>query len=257
MVERGRSGGADGSGGQPRWRAGMRTRGGRITHTIARAGWAVFGGIGIALGIVISVLYGVTDDDPEYGFAAAFIGGMVVFVPMAAVFFVLMGLGVQFGTRAWLRTAPPVVSEQERNDEELAARLDAVGLRAESRWAQHYEHCLRSVTGFHDIVAALPPGAASGWFEDIGRKLDSQLAEASRLAKLGEDLEQSSDAEPQQLSPTAVRIDGSLQVAVDAFTQTTERAAGIALELHGDADFTRVRSQLDMLQQQAPQLHEP
>lgn len=255
MVGRDRAGDAADTGDLPEWRAGMRTRGGRVTHTIARAGWMIFGGVGAALGVVLGVMFGVAEDDPDSGFVGMFIGGMIIFVPICAVVFVLVGFGAQFGLRAWLRTAPPVVSEEERKDDEMAAQVDEAGLRAESRWAEHYEHCLRSVAGFHDIVAALPADAAGEWFDDIGQKLDNQLAEALRLAKLGDSLEESNNSE-QQLSPTAVRIDESLQTAMDAFAQTTERAASIALELHGDADFTRVRSQLDMLHQQAPQLHE-
>lgn len=254
MVERDETRDTGSSADLPRWRAGMRVRGGRVTHLVARVGWIVFGGAGIALAVVLAVVFGLNEDDPDYDFAAAFIGGLILFVPICGVITALVGLGSQFGARAWLRTAPPVVSREERKDQELAEQLDEAGLRATSHWARHYASCVRSVTGFHDIVQGLPGGAASEWFEEIGHTLDKQLAEALRLAKLGDSLEESSDS-TRNLSPTAVRIDESLQAAVNAFSQTTERAAGIALELHGKSDFTRVRTQLDMLHQQAPQLH--
>jgi len=254
MVARDRTGNGTQSGGQSQWQAGMQVRGGRVTHTLARVGWLVFGAAGIVLGGVVAVVFGLNEDDPDYGFAAAFLGGLILFVPICTVFTVLIGLGAQFGTRAWLRTAPPVVSQQQREQQELAAQLADAGVRPDSRWGQHYANCLRAVSGFHDLVRELPDNAAGDWFADIGRTLDGQLAEALRLAKLGESLTAGSAG--RNPSPTAVRIDQSLHAAVNAFNRTMERAASIALELHGEADFTRIRSQLDMLQQQAPQLHQ-
>jgi|GEM_PF-6741634 len=254
MVGRDQTRNGAGSGDMPRWRAGMRVRGGRVTHLVARVGWLVFGVAGIVLGSVVAVLFGLNEDEPQYGFAAAFIGGLILFVPICTVFAVLVGLGAQFGSRAWLRTAPPVVSRQEREQQDLVAQVGKAGLRADTRWGRHYANCLRAVSRFHDIVRELPDSAAGTWFNDIGRTLDTQLAEALRLAKLGDNLTMGTTG--RNPSPTAVRIDASLQAAVTAFHGTTERAASIALELHGEADFTRVRSQLDMLQQQAPQLHQ-
>jgi len=256
MVTQGRTGDDGGAAQLPQWRMGMRVRGGRITHTIARVGWVVFGAVGIVLAGAFAVLFGVTDDDPEIGFAPTVIGGMIVFLPLCVVPATLVGLGAQYGARAWLRTAPRVVSQRDRDEQELAAQLDEAGLHGGTRWARHYTRCLRAVGGFHDIIDELPEGAASDWFGDIGERLDEQLAEALRLAKLGQSLTQST-APRRQLSPTAARVDQSLQQAGKAFDRTTERAANISLDLHGAADFTRVRAQLDMLQQQAPQLHQP
>jgi hypothetical protein len=45
-----------------------------------------------------------------------------------------------------------------------------------------------------------------------------------------------------------------LGAAEKAFAETTERAATIALDLRDESDFERVRAQLDMLAEQAPQL---
>src|SRR5699024_6202296 len=255
MVTQGRTGDVGDAAQLPQWRMGMRVRGGRITHTIARVGWVVFGALGIVLAGVFALLFGVTDDDPDIGFAPTVVGGMIVFLPLCVVPATLVGLGAQFGTRAWLRTAPRVVSQRERDEQELATQLDNAGLHSGTRWAGHYSRCLRAVSGFHDIVDELPEGAASEWFGDIGEQLDEQLAEALRLAKLGQSLTQSSESK-RRLSPTAARVDRSLQQAGRAFDRTTERAANISLDLHGAADFTRVRAQLDMLHQQAPQLHQ-
>ena len=251
MNDRGRAGGSDPS----RRQAGKRTRGGRVTHVIARVGWLVFAAAGVALMLVLAVILGVLEDDPEYDFTSAFLGAMILFAPVGGVLFALVGLGAQFGTRAWLRSAPPVVSPEQHRDRELANQVAQAGLRAGSRWAEHYENCLRAVSGFRDIVEELPDNAAQEWFVGIGETLDQQLAAALRLAKLGDSLEASSDS-GQSPSTTMRQVDESLQQAVDAFAQTTEQAASIALELHGGAEFTRVRSQLDMLQQQAPRLHE-
>ncbi|WP_147263933.1 hypothetical protein [Prauserella sp. PE36] len=45
-----------------------------------------------------------------------------------------------------------------------------------------------------------------------------------------------------------------LRAAETSFAETTERAAAIALGLRDDSDFVRVRAQLDMLAEQAPNL---
>src|SRR5699024_11027605 len=180
MVTQGRTGDDGGAAQLPQWRMGMRVRGGRITHTIARVGWVVFGAVGIVLAGAFAVLFGVTDDDPEIGVAPTVIGGMIVFLPLCVVPATLVGLGAQYGARAWLRTAPRVVSQRDRDEQELAAQLDEAGLHGGTRWARHYTRCLRAVGGFHDIIDELPEGAASDWFGDIGERLDEQLAEALR-----------------------------------------------------------------------------
>lgn len=240
-------------GGVPAWQAGMRVRGGRVTHTVARAGWLAFAMVGAAIGVAVAAIYAASpgehgaDNSP----AANFVGGMILFVPIGAVVFGLLGLAMQFTARAWLRTAPPKISRRERRAQVLAERLDEAGLRPSSTWARHYESCARSVMSFHDIVNGMAGGAARDWFTDVGSTLDSELAEALRLARLGDSLETSGDG---QLSPTASRTHELLKEAVTSFARTTDRAAGIALDLRDDSDFVRVRAQLDMLAQQAPQL---
>ena len=98
----------------PSWRSGMKVRGGRIAHMIARAGWLVFGLLGAALMVAVTVLWTVSpsaeasDNSP----AANFIGGLILFMPTGAVIFGLLGLGAQFWARAWLRSAPPIVSDR-------------------------------------------------------------------------------------------------------------------------------------------------
>jgi hypothetical protein len=90
------------------------------------------------------------------------------------------------------------------------------------------------------------------WFAAVGETLDGELAEALRLARLGETLEPADDGE--EPGDTAQRVLGLLCTAETAFAETTERAAEIALDLRDESDFVRVRAELDVLAEQAPQL---
>jgi hypothetical protein len=101
------------------------------------------------------------------------------------------------------------------------------------------------------------------WFADIGETLNGELAEALRLAQLGESLEPDDPdntadpddtADTTETSETARRVLEQLQAAETAFAETTDRAATVALDLRHESDFVRVRTQLDVLAEQAPQL---
>lgn len=235
------------------WRARMASRGGALTHAVARAGWLVFAVLGAVLMIGVAVLYSANpgEDGADNSVAANFIGGMIVFTPIGAVLGGLVGLGAQFAVRSWLCTPTAAERRAFREAESRTARFAANDLRRSGRWARSFEKCARSVTAYHAIIATMPAGAGRDWFTDIGETLDEELSEALRLAKLGESLDPGDGAE---LSETALRIAGLLDVAQKSFADTTERAAAIALSLRDDSDFIRVRTQLDMLADQAPHL---
>jgi hypothetical protein len=209
----------------------------RIAHTLARSGWLLFAALG-ALVMVVSAVTWAADpvergDDP---FAAMLIGGLVVFVPIGAIVGALVGLPIQFAARALQRpvTGPSTPSH---------------GLGPGGPWAEAYEACARSVASFHTIVATVSSEAGRDWLAGIGETLDGELAEALRLARIGESLAPSGTP-----TGTALTVQDMLAAAEKAFAETTDRAAVIALDLRADSDFTQVRAQLDMLAEQAPRL---
>jgi hypothetical protein len=235
------------------WRARMAVRGGALSHAVARAGWVMFAVLGAVLMIGLAVLYAVNpgDSGSDNAAAANFVGAAIVFAPIGAVLGGLVGLGAQFAVRSWLCTPTSAERVAIREAESHTARFVESGLRPSGRWARSFEKCTRSVTAFHAVAAMSPAGAGRAWFTGIGETLDGELSEALRLAKLGESLDTADGAE---LSETAQRIAGLLDAAEKSFAETTERAAAIALSLRDDSDFVRVRAQLDMLSEQAPQL---
>jgi hypothetical protein len=216
---------------------------GRVTRTLARAGWLVFATFGALAMIVVAVLYAA---DPvargEDPLAATLVGGLIVFVPTGAILGALVGLGVQSVTRTLLRSSG-------RDYAGPAAQEPANGLPRGGRWARSYKECARSVTAFHTIVATVSPGAGREWLAGIGETLDVELAEALRLAQIGESLDPAG-----HLAGTALDVRDRLAAAERSFAETTERAAAIALDLRDGSDFTKVQAQLDMLAEQAPQL---
>jgi hypothetical protein len=227
------------------WHKRMAVRGGPVSHALARAGWLVFGMLGSLVMVAFALQYASDPgaDAVDNGFAANLVGGLIVMMPIGAVIGALLGLPVQFAARASL-CAPTRAERRAAREVEPAH-----GLRDGGRWARAYENCARSVAAFHAAVATLPEGAGRDWFDEIGTTLDDELAEALRLARLGEGL--APDGEP---SGTALTVADMLGAAEKAFAETTERAATIALDMRDEPDFGRVRAQLDMLAEQAPQL---
>jgi hypothetical protein len=214
---------------------------GRVARTLARSGWLVCAALGALAMIVVAVLYA-ADPVAREGdsVAVSLIGALIVFVPIGAILGALVGLPVQFATRALLRSSAPAGTEPAK---------PAHGLAAGGPWAGAYEACARSVRSFHTIVATVSSDAGRDWLAGIGRTLDGELAEALRLAQIGESL--APTGEPKG---TALTVADMLGAAEKSFAETTERAATIALDLRDDSDFARVRAQLDMLAEQAPQL---
>lgn len=228
------------------WRARMALRGGPLSHAIARAGWLVFAMVGVLAMVGVAALYAANPGEKgaDNATAANFVGAMIVLIPIGAAIGALIGLPAQFAARSWLRS--PTDAEREA----ALAVPQGHGLRPDGRWAHSYEICARSVTAYHQVVKTLADGAGRDWLAGIGATLDDELAESLRLARIGENLENSDG----RMDGTALRVLDRLRAAERSFTETADRAAAIALELRGDSDFVRVRAQLDMLAEQAPQL---
>jgi hypothetical protein len=237
------------------WRARMALRGGPVTHMMARAGWLVFGVLCAVLMVGVAVLYAANpgEQGADNSMGANFVGGMVVFVPIGAVIGALLGLPVQAAARSWLRTPTELERRAARAAEEHATRFVADGLRPSGWWTGAYERCAKSVTAFHAVVGTVRDGAGREWFTTIGDTLDLELAEALRLARLGESLAPEVP-DGTRLTGAALEVADLLRAAERSFAETTERAASIALDLRDETDFVRVRAQLEMLAAQAPHL---
>ncbi|WP_349301722.1 hypothetical protein [Pseudonocardia nematodicida] len=233
------------------WRRRMAVRGGKVSHTLASHGLLVFLLAGVVLGLVVGVSIGLAPPDPgdpELGvrlIAGAIVG--MIFCAVPSVLF--LGLPAQTLARSYLRSASP--EEREAMSRAAARAPDYVpdGLRHGSRWARAYSGSVGSVTAFHGIVRTVPDGPAREWLQEIGKRLDTELAEALRLARLGETVEAGAPG-----GDAARDVGARLEVARTAFHDTTEHAASIALDLRADSGFDDVRAQLDQLAAQAPHL---
>jgi hypothetical protein len=203
-----------------------------VTQVLAEAGPLVCGILGLVVMAFLAALLA--------GSGAALLGVPALLVPIGAIGGALAGKAAQSAARNRL-FAPP----------RTPPALPEYGLRRHGRWERFYEACERSVATYHDVVATVPAGAGRTWLEDIGTTLDAELAEALRLAQLGESLEPDPQNPP---GATVYKVLERLRSAKHSFAETTERAAAIALDLRRESDFTQVRAQLDTLAGQVPQL---
>lgn len=209
-------------------------RGGPVTDALARFGWL----IGSSAGVVLMMMLAMAGAEGSVG---SLLTWLAVLVPIGAVVGGAVGLAGQSVVRNRLL-------EPARR---RALVAPGYGLRPHGRWERFYEACARSVARYHEIVATVSPGPGRDWLADIGRTLDAELAEALRLAHLGESLEPDELTAPGE---TVYHVLNRLRAAKTSFAETTERAAAIALDLRDHSDFVQVRAQLDMLAAQAPQL---
>jgi hypothetical protein len=215
-----------------------------VTQVLAEAGPLVCG----LLGLVVTVLFSAV---VVGGSAGALLGLLAVLGPVGAVGGVVGGLRAQHAARE--RLLAPARRPVGEIDSTGWIALPVHDLRPHGRWARFYEACHRSVSRYHGIVATVAPGPGRDWLARIGETLDAELAEALRLARLGQSLEPDELTGPGE---TVYQVLLRLRAAKESFAETTERAAAIALDLRQDSDFVHVRAQLDMLAEQVPQLRE-
>jgi hypothetical protein len=210
-------------------------RAGPVTQLLAEAGRFVCGILGLVVMVFLAALAGGSD--------ISLLGWLALLVPIGVVGGAAAGNAAQAAARNRLLAAagsPPA-----------RAVLPVYGLRHHGRWERFYEACARSVATYHDVVATVPYGVGRNWLADIGTTLDAELAEALRLAQLGESLEPDELTAP---GKTVYKVLERLRSAKQSFAETTERAAAIALDLRRESDFVQVRAQLDTLAEQVPQL---
>lgn len=212
-------------------------RAGRATEVLAEAGRFVCGILGLVMMAFLAGLVG--------GSGVALLAWMAVLVPIGVVGGVVAGNAAQLAAQNRLLALPAAPARV------AIPAIPAYGLRRDGRWERFYEACARSVARYHDVVATVPHGAGRNWLADIGATLDAELAEALRLAQLGESLEPDELTTPGE---TVYKVLERLRSAKHSFAETTERAAAIALDLRRESDFVHVRAQLDTLAEQVPQL---
>jgi hypothetical protein len=210
-------------------------RAGPVTQVLAEAGPFVCGVLGL---VVMSVLAALVT-----GPGVVLLGVLALFIPIGVVGGAAAGRAAQAAARKRLLATPATPPARPA--------LPVYGLRRHGRWERFYEACARSVAVYHDVVATVPYGAGRDWLADIGTTLDAELAEALRLAQLGESLEPDELTTPGE---TVYKVLERLRSAKKSFAETTERAAAIALDLRRESDFVQVRAQLDTLAEQVPQL---
>jgi hypothetical protein len=118
-------------------------------------------------------------------------------------------------------------------------------------WNGYVGHCAASVTRFHRITDALPPGPARTWLSEIAHRLDSELEAVRRLATVGDSIE------PAwfwlRIQP-ARRIAKRLDTARSAFADAVSQAAEVAEQVALDPAHNDVRAHLEILSRQASQL---
>jgi hypothetical protein len=214
------------------------TPGDGVPHVLARKGSAVFAVLGVVVMIFAAALGSVEPGD------------LIVMIPSGAVLGSVVGMWVKIIARARLGSTTAAKLEAARAAA-AAVPTKVPDLSPTGRWARSYHACVRSVAAFHAVIDSLPAGAGRDWLTKIGVTLDAELTEALRLARLGENLEPHESAEPNE---GAQRVLELLRAAEKAFADTADRAVAIGLDLRADSDFVRVRAQLDLLAEQAPNL---
>jgi hypothetical protein len=121
-------------------------------------------------------------------------------------------------------------------------------------WKGQVGHCAASVTRFHRITQALPPGPARTWLTEIAQRLDGELEAVRRLAIVGDSIE------PAwfwlRMQP-AKRISKRLGIARAAFADAVTQAAEVAEQVALDPSHSDVRTHLELLSRQASQLAIP
>jgi hypothetical protein len=225
-----------------------------MPYLLARKGPVLFAVLGVFSMVIIAAAGSVG------------LGELIVMLPSGGALGAVVGLWVQIAARARLNN-PTIAGLNAASDHAVASEVKAtrmsaaarrtkiqnLGLRPDGRWARSYLACVRSVRAYHAVVDSLPAGAGRDWLAKIGVTLDRELAEALRLARLGETLEPADSAEPNE---SARRVQDLLRAAEKAFAETADRAVAIGLDLRAESDFVQVRTQLDLLAEQAPDLRE-
>ncbi|MBA0128129.1 hypothetical protein H0B56_21500 [Haloechinothrix sp. YIM 98757] len=234
------------------WRDRTSVKGGPLVHGLARAGWGAGAVVGAAVVPGAVVLGGALGGT---GIGAALLV-LAVLLVAGAVPGAALGALAQQGARSWLCAPTEQEQRSARARSAHAERLDASDLDDSSRWGRHYQACAASVHAFHELVRTVPAGRSRDWLADIGERLDGELAEALRLARLGQQLD-SGVSQHEEQAATPERIVERLRAAEADFAATVERASAIALESTGDSDFQHLHAELDMLAEQAPRLRLP
>ena len=235
---------------------------GKVSTLIARSGLQLGAFIGAVAFMLLAVIGGIGDDDPDRGVAATIAGFAIVLVPIGVVLGLVFGLLARSAARSWSSTwRPSAVDVRDRahwpdhsHRPDHSRSADGGGAPegiGAGLWADRYGRCAQSVRQFDAIVAACADSPGRDWLLGIAGDLSAELAEALRLARYGHALAPGGEW---PAGSTPDRIAERLGHAEAAFAAMAGRAGAIAMDLGVDSDFGRIRTQLAVLAQQAPNL---
>lgn len=210
--------------------------------TRVQRAWLRGGLIGFAIMLVLWGLASATDGYDDGAGAKVF---ATVF--LAAVTGLLPGFGIEmFATRRSARRrlppppAPPVALPPP-----------------DDIWQRMLEQCQQSMRTVDEAVDVAPDSAAKKWLVSLQGKMTTELGNAGSLVRLAR--AEFPDERGQEGSAAAVAhpLYWQLRKAVADFTTSREGVVAIAAKLVHQPDLDQVRTDLDMLSQQLPELSEP
>lgn len=122
-------------------------------------------------------------------------------------------------------------------------------------WARLHHRAEASVQRFHAVSADIDDRSVRSWLGDVGKRLDDELVESRKLTDLGRRLDRAPD-ERGPRDPQVRPLWDRVVEAAEGFDNAAARAVAIRVSLADDdgPDLTDVKSQLDVLTQQLPQL---
>ncbi|ONI82498.1 hypothetical protein ALI22I_41290 [Saccharothrix sp. ALI-22-I] len=112
------------------------------------------------------------------------------------------------------------------------------------RWAAMVGRCELAVRRVGAAVATVPPSPARDWLERIAGQFGGELSDVRRIADLARALGADHD------HPVTQR----LTAAVRDFTSFEDEVGRVALQLLNQASLDKVRTHLEVLEQQLPHL---
>lgn len=209
--------------------------------TRVQRAWLRGGLIGFAIMLVLWGLVEATDgyDDPVGArvFATVFLGAVTGLLP---------GFGIEM-----------YISRGKRLRQVLAQTPPQVTLPPpDDIWQRMLDQCQRSMRTVDEAVDVAPASAAKDWLVSLQGKMTTELGNAGSLVRLARaefpDEHGSGSAEA-----LAHPLYGQLNQAVADFATSRERIVAIAAKLLHQPDLDQVRTDLDMLTQELPELGGP
>jgi hypothetical protein len=123
-------------------------------------------------------------------------------------------------------------------------------------WQRMLEQCQQSMRTVDEAVDVAPASAAKKWLVTLQGKMTTELGNATSLVRLAR-AEFPDEHGSGSADAVAHPLYWQLRKAVADFTTSREGIVAIAAKLVHQPDLDQVRTDLDMLTQQLPELSEP